>query len=166
MSGQLAIDDLGVRETFIANGQTFLSVVTLFLTEAGATTSCELTIRPAFTQFGFESTSNRQFKTVTFDVATSTVVEDKCGWDDAYMLAEITNQFGATEIGFTQARFAEDRPALDVLFDAEKTFPGNSANITAVAGGAGFPMAEDGTVDLTTRIEPPGGTLIRGLYQF
>lgn len=165
ITGQIAVDDAGMRETFKLDGTAFFSHISLSLTEEGATTSCRFVIKPAFVAFDTVSTSTRFFKTVMYDVATSTVLLDECGWDDAYVLAEVKNQWGLAEVGWIQARFAEDRPNLDVIIDADKPF-GDSANITRVAAGVGFAMAEDGTVDGNTLVEPPQGTLIRGLYQF
>lgn len=165
ITGQIAVDDAGMRDTFIVNGQTVPSHIDLSLTEQGASTSCRFIIAPAFIKLDTISTSTRFVKSVQYDVATSLVLLDECHWDDAYVLAEIKNQWGLAEVGWAQARFAEDRPNLDVIIDAEKPF-GDTDTITRVAGGVGFAMADDGTVDGATLIEPAQGTLIRGLYQF
>jgi len=166
VTGQLAIDDAGVRSTFTINGQSGLSLITLFLTATGATTACEVTIQPRFVMFDTGSTSTRQFKTVVYDVAGSIVVEDKCHFDDAYMLAMVQQQWGTVEIGFAQARFAEDRPNVDVFYDATNPFPNDTANIVRAGGGRGFAMAPDGTVDDKTLVEPPPGTLLPAVYVF
>ena len=166
VTGQLAIDDAGIRATFLTNGQPGISFLTMFLTETGATTGCEFTIAPKFAMFDTGSTSTRQFKTVVYDVAGSTVVEDKCHFDDAYVLAQVQAQWGTVEIGFAQARFAEDRPNVDVFYDATITFPGNSDNIVRAGGGRGFAMAADGTVDSTKIVEPTPGTLLPAVYVF
>jgi hypothetical protein len=165
-SGQLAVDEVGVRPQFIVNGQAALSHINLFLTEAGTQTSCVFAIFPSFVAFDAGSPSNRTFRTIQYDVATSTVVADECGWDDAYVLAEVKAQYGLAEVGWARARFDEDRPGLDVFFDAVMTFPGQSDSIVLAGAGAGFAMADDGTVDGNTLVEPIGGTLDRALYQW
>jgi hypothetical protein len=166
VTGQLAIDDAGIRASFTIGGQPALSFIKLFLTETGASQSCEFVIAPKFVMFDFGSTSTRQFKTVMYDVAGSTVVEDKCHFDDAYVLAEVTKQWGAVEIGFAQARFVEDRPNVDVFYDAVNAFPGQSDTITRAGGGRAFAMAPDGSVDQTMIVEPTPGTLLPGAYVF
>jgi len=165
-SGQLAIDDVGVRANFTINGQPAISFMTLLLSETGTSNNCEFTIAPKFVAFGFGSTSTRQFKTVEYDVANSTVVEDKCHWDDAYVLGEVATQWGPVEIGFAQARFTEDRPNVDVFYDAEQTFPNQTANIVVAGGGRAFAMAADGSVDPTMIVEPAPGTLLPAAYVF
>lgn len=166
VTGQLAIDDAGVRATFTTDGQPGISFLTLFLTATGASTGCEFTIAPRFVMFDTGSTSTRQFKTVVYDVAGSTVVEDKCHFDDAYVLAQVAQQWGTVEIGFAQARFAEDRPNVDVFYDAVQPFPGDSDTIVRAGGGRGFAMAPDGSVDSTKIVEPPPGTLLPAVYVF
>ncbi|MEO8705007.1 MAG: hypothetical protein ABI867_33450 [Kofleriaceae bacterium] len=163
-SGQLAVDDAGLRAQFTLQGQAALSFMELSLTETGASTSCQFVIFPAFTAFGSGSPANRTFKTVTYDVATSTVISDGCHWDDQYVLDEVKRQWGSAEIGWARARFAEDRPKLDVFFDAEVTFPGDSDSITAVGRGSAFVMSAEGAVDPAVITEPIGGTLDRAVY--
>jgi hypothetical protein len=165
-TGQLAVDDVGIRDTFTAGGQMFLSHIDLFLTETGATQSCMFSIRPAFVGFDQGTPSNRFFKTVQYDVAASTVLVDQCHFDDAYVLAEVKNQYGLAEVGWARARFDSDRPNLDVFLDADKTFPGQTDSIVRAGGGVGFAMAADGTVDEATLVEPVGGTLDRAVYQW
>lgn len=165
ISGQLAIDDAGLRQTFTIQGVQYVSVVVASLTETATNKNCGVTIAPAFVQFSSASTSTRQFKTVVLDFATATVLDDKCGWDDAYILATLAEQYGHYIVGFAQARFAEDRPDVDVFLDADKPFANQTANIVYAGGGAAYTMAADGTVT-DTRVEPAPGTLVRALYDF
>lgn len=166
VSGRLAIDDAGIRATFMANMGTESSRVTLSLTEQGSSQSCAFTVRPKFTMFDTGSTSTRSFKTVLIDFATSTVHDDECKWDDAYVLQQLATQFGLYEIGFAQARFVEDRPRVDVFLDSVEPFPNQTANITLAGGGQAYAMAADGTVDVATLVEPTAGTLLPALYEW
>ena len=93
------------------------------------------------------------------------MLSDQCKWDDAYILQEIHNQFGQVEIGFAQARFAEDRPYLDVFLDAEQTFPNSTANITLAGAGVAWALAADGSVG-SMMVEPAPGTLMPAVYEF
>jgi hypothetical protein len=165
IGGQLAIDEVGIRQTFTFQGTQYVSVVVASLTETATNKNCGVTIAPTFVQFSSASTSTRQFKTVVLDFATASVLEDKCGWDDAYILATLAEQYGHYIVGFAQARFAEDRPDVDVFLDADKPFANQTANIVYAGGGAAWSMAADGTVT-ETRVEPTPGTLVRGLYDF
>jgi hypothetical protein len=165
IGGQLAIDDVGIRQTFSFQGQQYVSVVVASLTETATNKNCGVTIAPKFVQFSSASTSTRQFKTVVIDFAAATMLEDKCGWDDAYILATLAEQYGHYIVGFAQARFAEDRPNIDVFLDAVKPFANQTANIVYAGGGAAWSMAADGTVT-ETMVEPAPGTLVRALYDF
>jgi len=165
MSGTLAIDDAGIRASYLATGTPMPSRLSFSLTETGATTSCSITVKPHFVMFSTASTSTRYFKTVVIDVAASEMLDDKCKWDDAYVLAEIANQFGNVEIGFAQARFTEDRPYLDVLLDADKTFPNSTANITLTGAATAYALDANGNVGFTM-VEPAPGTLVPALYEF
>jgi hypothetical protein len=165
ISGQLAIDEVGIRPTFLFQGTQYVSVVVASLTETATNKNCGVTIAPAFVQFSSASTSTRQFKTVVLDFATAKVLQDKCGWDDAYILATLAEQYGHYIVGFAQARFTEDRPDVDVYLDADKPFANQTANIVYAGGGAAWAMAADGTVT-ETRVEPTPGTLVRALYDF
>jgi hypothetical protein len=165
ISGQLAIDDAGIRPTFIVNGQTYVSVVIVSLTETATNRNCGVTLAPTFVQFGSASTSTRHFKTVVLDFATATVLDDKCGWDDAYILAQLAAQYGHYFVGFAQARFAEDQPYVDVFLDAEQPFSGSTANIVYAGGGSAYQMMADGTV-VDVMVQPTPGTLVPALYEF
>jgi hypothetical protein len=165
IGGQLAIDDVGIRSTFTVQGQQYVSVVVVSLTETATNKNCGVTLAPTFVQFSTASTSTRQFKTVVLDFATATVLEDKCGWDDAYMLQQLAEQYGKYIVGFAQARFTEDRPFVDVFLDAEKPFANQTANIVYAGGGRAYAMAADGTVT-DMMVEPAPGTLVRALYDF
>ena len=166
LSGSLAIDDAGIRPTYKISVIEYASVVDVGLTASGETTSCVVTLKPKFVQFGSGSTETRVFKTVVIDFAASTVMTDKCKWDDAYVLAKLGEQFGTFEIGLAQARFTEDRPYLDVYYDAEKPLPNNTASITRVGAGVGYPMAATGVVDTSMKVQPTPGTLVPALYDF
>lgn len=166
VAGSLAIDDAGLRATFSVGGVTEPSRVTVSLTAAGTTTPCEVTLRPAFVSFSTASTSTRQFKTAVLDFATSTVHEDKCKWDDAYILERLAAQFGNYIVGFAQARFAEDRPRIDVFLDAVQPFPNQTANIVLAGGGYGYAMAAGGTINVNALVEPTPGTLVPALYEW
>lgn len=165
-SGRLALDQVAMRETFVLGGQTQPSYISISLNVEGMADSCSVRIAPAFTAFETGSTSTRSFKTLAFDMATSEVLEDGCGLDDAYILADLKRQYGKVEVGFARARFDEDRPYLDVFVDADNSFPGSTANIVYAGGGTGHPMSEAGVVDNTVKIEPVSGTLDTGLYLF
>ncbi|HSD87308.1 MAG TPA: hypothetical protein VLB44_07325 [Kofleriaceae bacterium] len=165
IGGQLAIDDTGIRETFTYQGGAYLSVVTVSLTETATNKSCGVTLGPKFVAFGHASTSTRQFKTVVIDFANSKMLEDKCGWDDAYVLAQLDQIFGHYIVGFAQARFAEDQPYVDVYLDAVQPFPNSTANIVRAGGGAAYQMSADGTVT-DTMVQPAAGTLVPALYDF
>jgi hypothetical protein len=162
VSGKLAIDDAGIRATY---GNGMPSIVALSLTEQGTMKTCGFQVKPKFVQFGHASTSTRQFKTVQIDFAQSTVYRDDCKWDDAHVLQMLGAQFGVYTIGFAQARFPEDRPYVDVFFDAVQPFPNQTANIVYAGGGLATAMAEDGTITGPT-VEPAPGTLLRALYDF
>ena len=164
MSGALAVNDTGLLATYLA-GTPMPSKLSFSLTATGSTTSCGITVKPHFVMFSTGSTSTRYFKTVVIDVAASEMFEDKCNWDDAYVLAEIANQFGNVEIGFAQARFTEDRPYLDVFLDADKTFPNSTANITMAGGGVGWGLDANNSVG-GTMVEPAPGTLLPAVYEF
>jgi len=164
-SGQVAVDASGIRPTFTADGTQALSIVRLSLTEEGADESCSITMAPSFVEFATASTSNRFFATIVIAPGASGILQDNCGWDDTHMLAELA-ALGNIEVGLTQARFPEDRPSLDVFFDRTWPLPNSTANITVVAGGAGWAMDASGVVDTATLVEPTGGTFIDGLYQF
>jgi hypothetical protein len=164
-SFQLAINDAGIRRTFAVDGTEFFSVIVLSLTEEGADDSCNLVLAPSFDEFSTASPSNRFFGTVIIAPGASEILDDQCGWDDAHMLAELT-ELGTLEVGLAQARFEEDRPDLDVYFDREAGLPNSTANIVFAGAGIGFAMDENGAVDEATLVEPTGGTFIDGLYQF
>jgi hypothetical protein len=166
VTGRLAIDDAGIRATYVVAGTTIASVLHLRLTEAGATESCELTIAPHFVRFDTGAIADRQFKTVVHDVAASTVVEDLCHWDDAHMLGAVARQWGTAEIGFAQAGFLPDRPKLDVFLDAVFPFLGGFDTILRAGTASAFAMAPDGTVDIEAVVEPAPGTLLPALYVF
>jgi hypothetical protein len=164
VGGQLAIDDSGIRSTYQYQGGAYLSVVTLGLTATGSTTSCQVTISPGFVQFGTAHTSTRSFKTVVLDFSTSQMLEDKCMWDDAWILSQLGAQFGQYVVGFAQARFTTDQPNVDVYLAAAMGF-GDTANIVRAGGGTAYQMGADGTVTDTV-IQPAPGTLLPGLYIF
>jgi hypothetical protein len=161
----LAIDDNGIRPTYKSGSAEKQSLVTVSLTETGMTTSCSVSLAPKFVAFGYSSASNRQFKTVIIDFASSTVVDDKCKWDDAWITSKLDEQFGHYEIGFAQARFAEDRPGLDVLLDADKTFSNSTASFTYAGAGTAYSMTADGAQTFTM-VEPAPGTLVPAVYKF
>lgn len=165
MSGMLAIDDSGLRDTYLATGTPMPSKLSFSLTQVGSMASCLLTVKPHFVGFASGSTSTRTFKTVNIDVAASTVLDDQCHWDDAYMLQEIANQFGHVYIGFAKARFTEDQPYLDTFFDADQTFPNSTANITLTGHAVGWGMGADGSIT-STMVQPTGGTLLPAVYDF
>lgn len=166
LSGSLAIDDVGLRETFRVGTQTYYSYVSLsLLTEGGPQAGCAVLLRPRFVAFDYGSPSNRQFKTLLLDPAGSMILEDRCGWSDSHILQGL-GAIGTIEVGFAQARFAEDRPYLDVFLDGDAWLPSDTASIVRVGSGTGSAMAEDGTVNESVRVEPAPGTLTRGLYDF
>jgi hypothetical protein len=165
VDGDLAIDDAGIRATYTMNGTQRTSLVLVSLTASGATTSCTVSLAPKFVSFGSASTSSRQFKTVIIDFANSTVVDDKCHFDDAWITSQLDAQFGHYIVGFAMARFTEDQPYLDVFLDADKPFPNSTANITRAGGGSALGMFANGTVS-ATMVQPAPGTLLPALYHF
>lgn len=165
VDGDLAIDDAGIRATYTKSGTQHSSQVLVSLTEAGKTDSCTVTLTPKFVSFGSASTSSRQFKTVIIDFANSTVVDDKCHFDDAWITSQLDAQFGHYDVGFAMARFTEDQPYLDVFLDADKTFPNSTANITRAGAGTAYGMTADGAVTFTM-VQPTPGTLVPALYHF
>jgi hypothetical protein len=165
IAGKLAIDDAGIRDTYKVGTQQKQSVIFVGLTETATNKACGVTLAPKFVEFGHASTSTRQFKTVILDFANSKVVEDKCGWDDAWILSQLDLQFGHYIVGFSKARFAEDQPYLDVYYDAVQPFPNSTANIVAVGSGSAYGMNPDGSVTVTM-VEPAAGTLVPALYDF
>ncbi|HUQ53467.1 MAG TPA: hypothetical protein VM692_14670 [Gammaproteobacteria bacterium] len=165
ISGKLAIDDTGIRETYKRQGDVKPSVVSVGLTETATTKNCGVTLAPKLVQFGSASTSTRQFKTVVLDFANSKIVEDTCGWDDAWILSQLDQQFGHYIVGFAKARFAEDQPYLDVYYDAVQPFPNSTANIVSTGSGSAYGMNADGSITLTM-VEPTPGTLLPALYSF
>lgn len=110
IGGQLAIDEVGIRASFFIDGEEYLSVVSVGLTDTATMQSCTVKLFPHFVQFGSSSTSTRQFKTVVLDFAQATMLDDGCHWDDAHILQGLATRFGNYIVGFAQARFPEDRP--------------------------------------------------------
>ncbi|CAN5694761.1 hypothetical protein BH11MYX3_BH11MYX3_20330 [soil metagenome] len=166
IGGELAIDETGIRRTFLIAGTEYVSIVSVGLTETATNVHCGVKIAPHFVQFGSASTSTRQFRTVVLDFAAADIVEDSCHWDDAYMLSGIADRFGNYVVGFAQARFAEDRPYVDVYLNAAKGLGNSTANITRAGGGSAYQMDASGTV-VETVVEPtPGQPLVRALYEF
>jgi hypothetical protein len=165
VSGDVAIDDAGIRATYKRGSTEYKSLIYVSLTEMGQMTSCEVKLAPSFASFGTASTSTRQFKTVNIDFAHSTVVEDKCHWDDAWITSQLDAQFGHYIVGFAQARFAEDQPYLDVYLDADKPLPNMTANIVRTGAGTAYSMMADGSVTFT-QVQPTPGTLLPALYSF
>ncbi len=166
LGGELAIDETGVRPTFLIAGVEHVSNVSVGLTATATGVHCGVKIAPHFVQFGAASTSTRQFKTVVLDFATATIVEDSCHWDDAHILAGISDRLGNYIVGFAQARFAQDRPYVDVYLNATKGLGNSTANITRAGGGSAYQMDASGTV-VGTMVEPiPGAPLVRALYDF
>jgi hypothetical protein len=154
-SGQIAIDDDGIR-TYIYDGEEYLSTLQVSLREVGSEDSCSIVLDPAFVSFGTRNTNTRTFATVTMDLGASIVLQDNCGWDDDYMLGELESSF--VTVGFTRARFEEDRPYLDVYYPETST--------TVVSGGLAFAIDEDGVLYEEQTVEPTGGVFIPGVYQW
>jgi hypothetical protein len=166
ISGSLAIDEAGIRPTFFVEGTEYVSIVSVGLTETATMVHCGVKLAPRFVQFGSSSTSTRQFRTVVLDFAQAEILEDTCHWDDDYILATLAERFGTYTVGFAQARFAEDRPYVDVYLNAAKGLGGGTANITRAGGGSAYSMDASGTV-VDTMVQPtPGQPLIRALYDF
>jgi hypothetical protein len=165
IGGQLAVTDTGLRETFTIDGQQYLTVINVGLTETGTDKHCGLTLNPKFVAFGSSSTSTRQFKTVIIDLAGSTIIEDGCHWDDAYMLEQIGATYGNYIVGFAQARFVEDRPYLDTYLNASRGLGASTASIVRAGSSSAYAMAADGTVSQTL-VQPAPGTLLPAVYDF
>lgn len=166
IGGQLAIDETGIRRSFFGAGEEYLSVINVGLTDPATNTSCTVKLFPHFVAFGGASTSTRQFKTVVLDFAQAEMLEDGCHWDDAHIFATLAQRFGNYIVGFAQARFAEDRPWVDVYLNAANGLGNSTANITRAGGGAAYAMDAAGNIT-ETMIEPtPGQPLVRALYDF
>lgn len=165
IGGKLAIDDTGIRDTYKVGAVEHHSEIAVSLTETATNTSCGVTLSPKFVQFGSASTSTRQFKTVVIDFAGSKIVDDKCHWDDAWILSQLDQEFGHYIVGFAQARFTEDQPYIDVYYDAVQPFPNSTANIVAAGGGTAYAMNADGSVTVNM-VQPTPGTLVPALYTF
>lgn len=166
ISGQLAIDESGIRPSFFISGGEYLTVVNIGLTDPATDTSCTVKLRPHFVQFGSASTSTRQFKTVVLDFAQAEMLEDGCHWDDAHIFATLAARFGNYIVGFARARFDEDRPWVDVYLNAANGLGNSTASITRAGGGAAYAMDAAGNVT-ETMVEPtPGQPLVRAVYDF
>jgi hypothetical protein len=161
----LAIDDTGIRDTYKSGTVDKPSYVSAYLTDTATNTMCSVKLKPKFVEFGYGSPSGRQFKTVVIDLAASTVLEDKCMWDDAWITSKLDEQFGHYEVGFAQARFEEDRPGLDVFLDADKTFGNDTASYTYAGAGSAQALTADGALSLMM-VEPAPGTLVPAVYKF
>lgn len=166
IGGQLAIDEVGIRPTFLIEGAQYLSVVSVGLTNIATMQSCTVKLFPHFVQFGSSSTSTRQFKTVVLDFAHATMLEDGCHWDDTHILAGLATRFGNYIVGFAQARFAEDRPYVDVYLNASNGLGNQTASITRAGGGTAYAMDAAGTMTETIVEPTPGQPLVRAVYDF
>jgi hypothetical protein len=165
LGGQLAITSTGIRDTFTIEGAEYLSVISVGLTETATNKHCGIKLSPKFVTFGSSSTSTRQFRTVVIDLAGSTMLEDGCKWDDAFMLARLGEIFGNYIVGFAQARFTEDRPYLDVYLNASKGLGNQTASIVRAGSASAYAMAADGSVS-ETLVQPAPGTLVDAVYDF
>jgi len=165
LGGQLAITSTGIRPTFTIQGAEYLSVVSVGLSETGTDKHCGIKLSPKFVTFGSSSTSTRQFRTVVIDLAGSTMLEDGCKWDDAYMLQKLGYTFGNYIVGFAQARFTEDRPYLDVYLNASKGLGNQTASIVRAGSASAYAMAADGSMS-ETLVQPAPGTLVDAVYDF
>ncbi len=165
LGGQLAVTDTGIRATFTIQGTEYLSVINVGLTETATDKHCGIKLSPKFVTFGSSSTSTRQFKTVIIDLAGSTMLEDGCAWDDAYVLQKLGDLFGNYIVGFAQARFVEDRPYLDIYLNATKGLGAGTASIVRAGAGSAYAMAPDGSVT-ETLVQPAPGTLLPAVYDF
>jgi hypothetical protein len=166
LGGQLAIDEVGIRPTFLIQGAEYLSVINVGLTDTATMQNCTVKLFPHFVQFGSSSTSTRQFKTVVLDFAQATILEDGCHWDDAHILAGLATRFGNYIVGFAQARFPEDRPYVDVYLNAANGLGNQTANITRAGGGTAYAMDAAGNVSETIVEPTPGQPLVRAVYDF
>ncbi len=166
LSGQLAIDEVGIRPTFLIEGAQYLSVISVGLTNTATMQSCTVKLFPHFVQFGSSSTSTRQFKAVVLDFGQATMLEDGCHWDDAHILAGLATRFGNYIVGFAQARFAEDRPYVDVYLNASNGLGNQTANITRAGGGTAYAMDAAGNMTETIVEPTPGQPLVRAVYDF
>ncbi len=166
IGGQLAIDEVGIRPSFFIDGVEYLSVINVGLTNTETMESCGVVLFPKFVQFGSSSTSTRQFKTVVLDFAQATMLEDNCGWDDAHILAGLSTRFGNYIVGFAQARFAEDRPYVDVYLNATNGLGNSTSSITQAGGGMAFAMDAAGNVSQAIVEPTPGQPLVRAVYDF
>ena len=155
----LAVDDSGVRDTYIRAGQTGRSTLTIEFRRPGEDTGCEVLLAPRFVMFSSAYVFTRYFKTVVIDPAASELLENRCPWTEAPLLEAIAAR-GTVFFSWISPRWPESYPYLDTLRGGP--FFGGSREVHN-AGGAGFAMDADGVVS-DTRIYPQASTLPPGLY--
>jgi hypothetical protein len=166
ISGDLAVDDNGIRADYRFNGVARVSSLTLSLYDPddGAGDYCHVTMTPVFVGFVIRSTSFRQFKAVQLDLGAGPILTDDCGWDDAHMLARLATMSPAA-VGWMQARFEEDRPYLD-LYNGGGILPEDIAAQINPASVLGYAMDADGNARTGELAQPLPGTLVPGVYQY
>jgi hypothetical protein len=161
--GVLVLDDAGIVPGYTLNGDAGVSFVTVSLQDSVSHQNCSVSLQPSFVRFDFAHTSTRSFETVVFNFSNGALIESDCPAEANDLLARLQAQFGDFIVGFATARFAADRPRLDVYLNASKPIPG-TASITVAGGGRGYFM--DGGVVTSLQLEPPLNTLPAGYYKF
>jgi hypothetical protein len=166
ISGELAIDDSGVRADFRLDGVANVSSlgVSLFDPDDGVSETCRVTMTPTFIGFVIRSTTNRQFKAVQLDLGVGPILTDGCGWDDAHILARLATMSPA-EVGWMRARFEEDRPYLD-RYEGGGILPEGVAAQIAPGSVLGYAMDADGNARTAELVQPLPGTLLPAVYQY
>ncbi|WP_053332996.1 hypothetical protein [Haliangium ochraceum] len=162
-SGDFAVTPSGLRPNFILNNVLSPSQIQVTLLEDGASTPCNVKVRPAFVEFGEVSAGSNTFATLILDLGAGTVVNDSCHWDDAYMLSEL-GALGTIEIGFARPADNANEPAVDVYVDLAWPMPGDADTAVLAGGGDGLPMGDDGVVNFFDVVLPEPGTIEQGLF--
>ena len=165
--GWLAVREDGLYP-FELDGYIFPPLLVLYLFEQRDdepyADGCSVTITPGFDDFASEHVSNKPRGTVVFNPRGSVVLDDECGWDDAWILAELDRQWGQFEIGFVDG----DYPGLiDVTWVPHGEYSFGIANSTLSNSGSAFVLNGDGTVDGSATVSVPyGHSLPTAMYQF
>ena len=164
----LPIDENGIRSSFESGGETFLAAVTLKLTAEGQQTSCEMVLAPSFKSFGFESNAARPFSTVHIDLSTSTILDNRCGWDESHVMTELANLGdGSIEIGFHPSSVTDYWHVVHARSWPMLGLGGTTtANVVLTSATTVLAMDGNGVVNDAVLVTEPeiDGVLPRGLY--
>lgn len=167
VSGAIAIDDGAIRAEYRRDGLTNTSDVVVTLAEDLGNGSygdaCDVRLPAALVAMTQRSTATHEYNVVRLDLAQP-IAGDGCGWDDAYLEAELA-ALGPVDVGFAEDSNDADDDAqdLDVLYDGP--WLEGSPAIVYTGGATGYAMDADGTVS-DTAVNWLPGVFERGLYEF